>query len=83
MRFCSNESLIPVQATIPTLHSALQTTRKKGMKNSELLIPIPGPIERHRQPGGRNPESQCALFTLKVRIFSYNHEASTDRRPST
>jgi len=59
--------------------------KQKGKRNGELLIPIPGPLERHRQQGDRNPESDTMGIILpqNVRIFSYNREASTDRRPST
>jgi len=68
-------------------HNTCYPTHYKqyGMKNGELLIPIPGPLERHRKQGGRNPESDtiCIIYPQNVHIFSYKREASTDRRPST
>jgi hypothetical protein len=65
--------------------------KQKGKRNSELLIPIPGPPLQGHSSVIANKEiaipnqTQCAPFTLKtnVHIFSYNREAATERRPST
>jgi len=91
-RFCSQESLIPLQATTlaplqkPALHCKLQAEgeEKRRATHPYSGATSSGPLERHQQ-GDRNPESDTMgiIYPQNVRIFSYNREASTDRRPWT
>jgi len=91
--FCSPESLITLEATTlaplqkPALHCKLEAVgeEKRRATHPYSRATSSGPLKRHRQQGDRNPESDTMsiIYPQNVRIFRYNREASTDRRPST